>query len=76
MTRSTVFKNNQTQAVRLPKAVAFPEGVREVEIVVSGQDRIIRPIVRSWADFFDGKPASDDFMADGHDPPPQERDPV
>jgi antitoxin VapB len=76
MARSTVFKNNQTQAVRLPKAVAFPEGVREVEIVVSGQDRILRPVVRSWADFFDAAPASDDFMAERHDPPPQERDPI
>lgn len=76
MARSTVFKNNQTQAVRLPKAVAFPEGVREVEIVVSGQDRIIRPVVRTWAEFFAGEPASDDFLAERNDPPPQERDPI
>lgn len=28
MTQETLFKSNQTQAVRLPKAVAFPDGVK------------------------------------------------
>ena len=32
MTRSTVFTSNRSQAVRLPKAVAFPADVRQVEI--------------------------------------------
>ncbi len=32
MTRSTVFTSNRSQAVRLPKAVAFPESVHQVEI--------------------------------------------
>ena len=33
MTRSTVFLTNRSQAVRLPKSVAFPDGVHQVEIV-------------------------------------------
>jgi antitoxin VapB len=30
MTRSTVFTTNRSQAVRLPKPVAFPERVHQV----------------------------------------------
>jgi antitoxin VapB len=31
MTQSTVFKNNKSQAVRLPKPVALPESVKKVD---------------------------------------------
>jgi len=36
MTRSTVFLTNRSQAVRLPKSVAFPEDVHQVEIIRLG----------------------------------------
>lgn len=63
MTRSTVFKTNRSQDVRLPKEVAFPEGVHEVEITVIGSSRIITPIGKRWDDLFAGEPrASADFM--------------
>lgn len=52
MPRSTVFKSNRSQAVRLPKAVAFPEDVHQVEIVKLGQARLITPVGRRWDDFF------------------------
>ena len=32
MTESKLFISNRSQAVRLPKAVAFPDGVKQVEI--------------------------------------------
>ena len=77
MARSTVFKTNRSQAVRLPKAVAFPDGVHEVEIIKVGQSRIITPLGRRWEDFFaNGPPVSDDFMAGRDDLPPQEREPL
>ena len=77
MTKSTVFKTNKTQAVRLPKAVAFPEGVREVEIIVTGKGRLITPVGHLWDDFFKNGPhVSDDFMKEREDPPPQEREPL
>jgi len=38
-----LFRNNTSQAVRLPKAVAFPEGVEEVEIRAVGSSRVITP---------------------------------
>ena len=44
MARSTVFISNRSQAVRLPKAVAFPEGVHQVEIIRLGNSRLITPI--------------------------------
>ena len=34
--KTKVFMSNKTQAVRLPKAVAFPDNIQEVEIVVVG----------------------------------------
>jgi antitoxin VapB len=75
--RSTVFKSNRSQAVRLPKAVAFPDGVREVEIIKVGESRIIAPVGRRWSDFFlHGPRVSDDFMTERDDPPPEEREPL
>ncbi|MBM3554522.1 MAG: AbrB/MazE/SpoVT family DNA-binding domain-containing protein [Alphaproteobacteria bacterium] len=62
MPRATVFKTNQTQAVRLPKAVAFPDEVRQVEVVKVGASRVLTPVGRRWDDFFrDGPKASADF---------------
>lgn len=75
MTRSTLFKNNKTQAVRLPKAVAFPDDVHEVEIVKRGQIRIISPIGRRWHEFFLHVPnASQDFMSNRMQPAAEERE--
>jgi antitoxin VapB len=54
MTKSTVFKSNETQAVRLPKAVALPDHVKTVEIIKQGNARLILPAGGSWQAFFDG----------------------
>lgn len=75
--RSKVFMTNRSQAVRLPKAVSFPEGVREVEIIKVGDSRIITPVGRRWSDFFlYGPRVSDDFMTERDDPLPEEREPL
>jgi len=52
MTRTKLFQSNRSQAVRLPKAVAFPHGVKEVAILVEGTRRIIVPATAVWDDFF------------------------
>jgi antitoxin VapB len=68
---------NRSQAVRLPKAVAFPEGVREVEIIMVGDSRIITPVGRRWTDFFlHGPRVSEDFMNDREQPSLEEREPL
>ncbi|CAA7626025.1 Antitoxin VapB [Magnetospirillum sp. LM-5] len=69
MTTTTLFHSNRSQAVRLPKDVAFPDGVREVAILKDGARRVIVPADAVWDDFFDaagldlperGQPAAQD----------------
>jgi antitoxin VapB len=62
MIQTKVFKSNQSQAVRLPKAVAFSDDVKEVEIIVVGDSRIVTPVHKSWDSWFDGPSVSNDFM--------------
>jgi len=71
---TTVFKSNQTQAVRLPKAVAFPETIKKVEIVAVGNTRIITPAGESWDYWFDRPGVSDDFMVERDQPVDQQRE--
>ena len=77
MTSSTVFTTNRSQAVRLPKAVAFPEGVHEVDIFKIGRSRVIVPKGRRWDDLFQSGPkASEDFMTQREQPPAEDREPL
>lgn len=71
MTRTTLFHSNRSQAVRLPKDVAFPEGVREVAILKDGARRVIVPANSLWDDFF---AASGIDLPEREQPPMQERE--
>lgn len=63
VSRSTVFTNNRTQAVRLPAEARLPESVKKVHVRVRGHEIIIAPVENTWDHFFkDGPKASDDFM--------------
>lgn len=74
MTRTTVFRNNRTQAVRLPKDVALPDDVREVDIVAVGDARVVTPAGCTIDFWFDHGPrVSVDFLVDRDQPPAQER---
>jgi antitoxin VapB len=76
MARSTVFVSNRSQAVRLPKAVAFPEGVHQVEVIRLGNSRLITPAGRRWDEFFvNGPRASEDFMSKRDQPSAEDREP-
>ena len=76
-TTTVIFKSNQTQAVRLPKDVAFPEDVREVEIIKVGNSRIISPVGQRWDSFFAAGPhVSDDFLTERHQGEFEEREPL
>ncbi len=72
--RTTVFRSNKTQAVRLPKAVELPAEVIRVEIVALGNTRIITPAGQSWDLWFDGPGVSDDFLIDREQPEDQVRE--
>lgn len=76
-TTTVIFKNNKTQAVRLPKDVAFPEGVGEVEIVKVGTARVISPVGQRWDSFFSrtSRP-SDDFLTERDQGAFEEREPM
>ena len=44
----------RTLGIRLPKAVALPEGVKRVDVVAIGRTRIITPAGESWDSWFEG----------------------
>jgi len=60
-----LFKNGQSQAVRIPKAMEF-KGVDEVEVVQEGDTIVLRPRRKPWASFAEEAaklgPVDDDFM--------------
>jgi antitoxin VapB len=53
MVRTTLFQSNRSQAVRLPKDVAFPADVKQVTVLREGRRRVIVPAEAVWDDFFD-----------------------
>ena len=73
MERSTVFKSNKSQAVRLPKPVALPESVKQVDVVKVGNSRLIASTGEGWDAWFDGPGVSDDFMNEREQPEQQDR---
>lgn len=74
MERAGVFVSNKSQAVRLPKAVALPESVKQVDIIVLGRARLIVPAGEAWDSWFEGEGVSDDFMNEREQPEQQERE--
>lgn len=73
MSRTTLFKSNRSQAVRLSKDVAFPDNVRAVTILKDGRRRVIVPSGSVWDDFFDAPGIE---LGDRVQPPAGERDPI
>jgi antitoxin VapB len=72
MTRKgKLFKSNRSQAVRIPKDLAFPENVKDILIRRVGNDLVISPDNSFWDRFFN-EPGIDLGLRD--QPPPQERD--
>lgn len=74
MARTKVFYNNRTQAVRLPKDVALPGDVIEVEVTIVGDTRVITPVYADLVDWWDrGIHPTDDFAPERDQPAVQER---
>ncbi|TLS69087.1 antitoxin [Mariprofundus erugo] len=71
---TTIFKSNKTQAVRLPKAIALPDSIRDVDIIAIGNTRIITPAGESWDQWFAGTGVSNDFMTEREQGPDQQRE--
>lgn len=73
MSRTKLFLSNRSQAVRLPKDVAFPEGVKDVTILREGAKRVIFPSNAIWDDFF-ARPGID--LPERDEPEAQQREPL
>jgi antitoxin VapB len=71
---TTLFRSNTSQAVRLPKALEFPESVKKVSVTAIGNTRIIAPVGESWDVWFDDAGATADFMAERDQPVDQQRE--
>ena len=72
MSKTTLFQSNRSQAVRLSKDVAFPEGVRAVNVLRDGKRRVIVPADALWDDFFEA-PGVD--LGERRQPAVQDREP-
>ena len=57
---AALFRSNRSQAVRIPKDMEFPEGVKNVVIRKVGEARILTPKDVLWLDYF-AQPGYDDF---------------
>jgi len=63
ITTTSLFLNNRTQAVRLPKAVSFGPEVSSVTVRTVGNSRVITPVGASWDEWFErGGGIGDNFM--------------
>lgn len=72
MKKAKIFKNGQSQAIRLPKEFRF-EG-EEVYIQRDGNSVILMPIKKSWARFRESLDQfSNDFMDERSQPSPKKR---
>lgn len=68
-----IFKNNRSQAVRLPKEFQF--STSEVFIRKQGEDVILSARPQDWSTYLkSGRVASEEFMEGVEDLPAQERE--
>jgi len=68
METAKLFKNGNSQAVRLPKKFRFSGS--EVRIFKNGHQVILEPIDETWDSMFDAlKDFPEDFMKDGRNQP-------
>ncbi len=75
MKRAKLFKNGQSQAVRLPKEFRFKG--EEVYIKKSGNVTILIPLEKPWESLFDSlNKFSDDFMVTREQPEQQTREDI
>ena len=71
---STLFILNKSQAIRIPKKIAFPNDVETVRVVRLGNSIILTPTNESWNSWFEGPGVSEDYMTHREQPQDQERE--
>jgi antitoxin VapB len=74
MERAKIFKLGNSQAVRLPKE--FQIDAKELQVIRQDGDLILRPVRKTWKDYFDrGRRFSKDFPESIDDTTAEERTP-
>jgi antitoxin VapB len=72
MKAARVFQSGNSQAVRLPKE--FQLSVKEVGIFRQEDDLILRPMKKTWREYFmRSRKFTDDYPEDIEDTPAEER---
>lgn len=71
MQRAKIFKNGQSEAVRIPKEYRF--NTKEVVVIPLGNSVILRPVLNTWQEVFDSIKQTDDFLSDGIDKLPDDK---
>lgn len=71
MKKAKIFKNGQSQAVRIPKEYRF--NTTEVAVTPLGNGIVLQPILTSWKNVFDAINPTNDFMQSREDREPQNR---
>ena len=59
--KAKLFINGRSQAVRIPKEIAFL-GIDAVNVEKRGNSVILTPARKTWESFSEMAPADDDFM--------------
>jgi len=71
--QAKIFFTHKSQAVRLPKTVAWSSHIKEVDVVAIGNTRIMTPRGHLWDLWFQSAAMSSDFLESRDQPPLQER---
>ena len=72
--QSKLFILNKSQAVRIPKKIAFPEEIKAVTVVRRGASLILTPVHSTWDAWFDEEGVTEDYLARREQPEEQERE--
>ncbi|MEW6341893.1 MAG: type II toxin-antitoxin system VapB family antitoxin [Paraburkholderia sp.] len=59
----SIFKNNASQAIRIPKDMQY-EGVTELDIRRDGDTLVLRPVRPNWSSFASEPLADADLLSD------------
>ena len=76
MVQTSLFLNNKSQAVRIPKSVAFAPEVREVTIIAVGSSRVITPVESAWDAWFAQPVDADALLPEREQPAMQQREAI
>lgn len=66
MHTAKLFVNGRSQAVRIPRSLAF-KGISEVAVRREGNKLILEPLRKTWTSLSEAGTAEDDFMSERPD---------